>query len=221
MRNIRRTICCTLLALAAGCASNTEPGMAPAQGPTPSNSLIVCTWPFSGSGIAPLQGPVLWGKTVDGLQVGVAGEAAPVAPRQASLPDWKLQGVRIYLRNNGQLPIRVVDLNGLDFNRKPGDPAVVDFAISGGFGLSPDGIPGLLFRPSPARVTELAPGQTISSELGITVPQREGGEPMVFGIIYRNPDPVVQVADSTGANAPRTSSGIWTGAAMSGLMQAN
>jgi len=159
-------------------------------------------------------GPTSWGETVNGLQVGIALEVAQAPPGQPQMANGALQGIRVSLRNNGQVPLDVIDPRDLDGAQKNGEPVVMTLTSSG----SPALPPGLLFRPTPASVIELIPGQIISTGLGLSLGRGQGGQPVQFSIKYQNSDEVVPVAGPAGANPP-PSAHVWTGEAVSGQVQ--
>ena len=158
------------------------------------------------------EGGVAWGETAGGLQIGAAAET-PVAPAGESSPALP-DRLRVYLRNNGQTPVRVVEPSGV--RSAPGVAAPPLVVVLTGEATAPAAAtPSVtIVRPSPARVVTLVPSETVSFTIDVTAAdvRLAGAGPVLAAARYQNDDPVVLVAAPTQEQAH----GVWVGGIRSG-----
>jgi hypothetical protein len=186
MRKLCCIICCAALLLAAGCAAN--------------------------SGDYRSESSIRWGQTVDGLQVGIALVSAAAPPNQPQLTDPQTLGVNVYLRDDGQVPIKIVDPSGAAGSNSPPQPTLWSIFTEPDHTAQIDHV-----RALPAAVRTLTPGEVFGFfvDMSPLVASRQGPHTVIAE--YDNPDSVITVS----LQPSKTESEVWTGQARSDEVQLN
>jgi hypothetical protein len=188
--NMLRYTCCVLLLTALGCADNHAESDQKAQS------------------------PILWGDTAPGgAQLGIAAQTVAAAPNQPQPAVSVIQSVEVYLRDNGDSKVQVVDPGATtDTGAKDQLALWVVYSEQGGAKVS-------RFRADPARVVTLKPGQMIwwSVDVSTLLHDQQGARTLVAE--YENADAQITVAPPLGSKPGATVSGVWTGQVHSGELQ--
>jgi hypothetical protein len=151
------------------------------------------------------QTPILWGTPAGGLQRGIAADVAAAPPGRPQGNVAPLESVTIYLRNQGNTDLTIVDPAVTD--GASSQPAVI--TLFAGQQRTP------IFthaRSSPARLIHLTPNESMSYPLPIA--PGDASFPLIAQ--YENPDPQVVVGAPDGNRPPPMESGLWSGVARSG-----
>jgi hypothetical protein len=149
------------------------------------------------------QGPVNWGESVNGLQIGIAAEVTQSPPGQPQVADAQFRGARVILRNTGETPFQIVD-------PKPLTAASQAQATLWSIYTEPDHTAQVEYpRPAPARIILLIPGQMTWFFVPLPMlPSGQGAHHVTAE--YENADSVITIASANGT-PPTQSAQVWTG----------
>jgi hypothetical protein len=144
--------------------------------------------------------------------VGIALVSAAAPPNQPQPADAQTLGVQVYLRNNGQTPIVVVDPTGPAGSNSPPQPTLWSIYTEPDHTAQIDHV-----RPLPASVRTLTPGEMFGFfvDMSALVASRQG--PHLVLAEYDNPDAEITIS----SQPPKTELNVWTGQARSDEVQLN
>jgi hypothetical protein len=194
-------ICLPLLALIAlaGCVSNRPPAPTIAEG------------------------PVQWGEAVGGLQVGIAARSSVAAFGQPRPPVPPVVGVMIYLRNQGQTDLRIVDptpssntvITTSDLINSQRAVLVTVYSMPG------NEVHPVIPHLSVARARQLRPSEMIGFpvDLATIVSATTDTTAPNFVAEYDNEDAKITVAAPELVAGVKDVDGVWTGQARSAELQ--
>lgn len=175
------------------------------------------------------EGPVQWGETVGGLQMGIAAETWSAPPGQPQPINPPLESVKIYIRNDGNDALMVLNPAAAPQLRTadPTQALVTILSGRGDAGLQPA---AYIPAPNPPRFVELTPTQMTWFSVPVTLPPAQPAAATTapsnaalwkFAAQYQNSQSVIAVTPN-GASGPATTvSGVWTGQISSGILQQN
>jgi len=159
------------------------------------------------------ESPIQWGTPAGGLQMGIAGETSAVSPGQPQGAFTELEGVKVYLRNNGMTPIAIIDPTEVT-TRPPAASSAPPPLVT--IIAEPSAAPQRwLNRTDPPRVVALAPSQMV----WFSVDLQSGSlnqDTTAIAAQYQNPDSEVTIAPPTGPGVGQKTTGLWTGRIRSG-----
>jgi hypothetical protein len=158
------------------------------------------------------EGPIHWGQTVAGLQVGIAPVKAAAPPNQPQAAESPTLGVQVYLRNDGDAAITVVDPTGPAGSNSPEQPTLWSIFTEPDHTAQVDHV-----RPLPAVVQTLSPGQMINYFVDLSPILSSHQGPHIVIAEYDNPDSEIIIS----SQPSKTAGNVWTGQARSDELQLN
>jgi hypothetical protein len=176
------------------------------------------------------EGPVQWGETAGGLQMGIAAETWAAPPNQPQPVNPPLQSVKIYLRNDGSNALMVLNPAAAP-QLRTADPTQALVTILSGRADSGPQPTVYIPPPNPPRFVELTPTQMTWFSVPVTSPPAQAASAATtapsnsalwkLAAQYQNSQSVIAVTPN-GASGPATTvSGVWTGQITSGILQQN
>jgi hypothetical protein len=176
------------------------------------------------------ESPVQWGETVGGLQIGIAAETWAASPGQPQPTQAPLQSVKIYLRNDGDVALMVMDPSAAP-QLRTADPTAALVTILQGSGAAEPQPSVYIPAPQTPRFVRLIPTQMTWFSVPVTLPAGKASASATTAAAtasawkivaqYQNSQSVIAITPNGNSGPVTTVSGVWTGQISSGDLQGN